>query len=258
MHAAIFEGKAVLVTGGGSGIGRSASQLLARNGASVAVADLDVERALQTVALIERAGGRAIAIAADVASEADNIAMFDGTEQAFGGIDHAFLNAGMLQRYLPFEDVSIELFDRFLSVNLRGVFLGLQQARSRLRPQGSCVVTASAAALLGFSEAAAYATSKHGALGLVRSAARFRQARSAGQRDLSRQRVDAHERRTAGRCGSRRTGRSRLPRRPFRSAGGGSRLVPALAPCGGHQRTCPNRRRRLRGSFRAVRSNWLR
>ena len=172
MHAAIFEGKAVLVTGGGSGIGRSASQLLARNGASVAVADLDVERALQTVALIERAGGRAIAIAADVASEADNIAMFDGTEQAFGGIDHAFLNAGMLQRYLPFEDVSIELFDRVLSVNLRGVFLGLQQARSRLRPQGSCVVTASAAALLGFSEAAAYATSKHGALGLVRSAAR--------------------------------------------------------------------------------------
>lgn len=138
----------------------------------VAVADLDGVRADETVALIEAAGGRAIAITADVASEADNAAMFDAAEQAFGGVDHAFLNAGMLQRYIPFEEVSLELFDRVLSVNLRGVFLGLQQARARLRPQGACVVTASAAAMLGFSEAAAYATSKHGVLGLVRSAAR--------------------------------------------------------------------------------------
>lgn len=168
----MFEGKVALVTGGGSGIGRAASQRLAREGASVAVADLDGGRASQTAALIERAGGRAIAITADIASEADNAAMFDAAEQAFGGVDHAFLNAGMLQRYMPFEEVSLELFDRVLSVNLRGVFLGLQQARARLRPQGACVVTASAAALLGFSEAAAYATSKHGVLGLVRSAAR--------------------------------------------------------------------------------------
>lgn len=168
----MFEGKAVLVTGGGSGIGRAASQRFAQEGASVAVADLDKTRAEETVSLIERAGGRAIAITANVSSEADTLAMFDGTEQAFGGIDHAFLNAGMLQPYIPFEEVSLELFDRILAVNLRGVFLGLQQARARLRPQGACVVTASAAALLGFSEAAAYATSKHGVLGLVRSAAR--------------------------------------------------------------------------------------
>lgn len=168
----MFEGKSALVTGGGSGIGRAASRRLAQEGAMVAVADLDGVRADETVALIEAAGGRAMAITADVASEADNAAMFDAAEQAFGGIDHAFLNAGMLQRYIPFEEVSLELFDRVLSVNLRGVFLGLQQARARLRPQGACVVTASAAAMLGFSEAAAYATSKHGVLGLVRSAAR--------------------------------------------------------------------------------------
>lgn len=172
MSTSIFGGKTVLVTGGGSGIGRAASQRLAQEGAHVAVADLDAVRASETVELIEQAGGRAISITADIASEADNAAMFDATEQAFGGIDHAFLNAGMLQRYMPFEEVSLELFDRILSVNLRGVFLGLQQARARLRPQGSCVVTASAAGLLGFSEAAAYATSKHGVLGLVRSAAR--------------------------------------------------------------------------------------
>lgn len=168
----MFAGKSVLVTGGGSGIGRAASRRFAQKGAMVAVADLDGVRADETVVLIEAAGGRAIAITADVASEADNAAMFDAAEQAFGGIDHAFLNAGMLQRYIPFEEVSLDLFDRVLSVNLRGVFLGLQQARARLRPQGACVVTASAAAMLGFSEAAAYATSKHGVLGLVRSAAR--------------------------------------------------------------------------------------
>lgn len=167
-----FEGKTVLVTGGGSGIGRAASQRLAQEGASVAVADLDRRRAEETVSLIEGAGGKAIAIAADVSSEADTVTMFDATKQAFGGIDHAFLNAGMLQPYVPFEDVSLEIFDRVLAVNLRSVFLGLQQARARLRPEGACVVTASAAALLGFSEAAAYATSKHGVLGLVRSAAR--------------------------------------------------------------------------------------
>jgi NAD(P)-dependent dehydrogenase (short-subunit alcohol dehydrogenase family) len=172
MSAQLFEGKAILVTGGGSGIGRAASQRLAQEGASVAVADLDGARAEETAALIDRAGGRAIAIAADISSEAATVAMFDKTEQAFGGIDQAFLNAGMLQRYMPFEEVTLELFDRILAVNLRGVFLGLQQARGRLRTHGACVVTASAAGLIGFSEAAAYATSKHGVLGLVRSAAR--------------------------------------------------------------------------------------
>ncbi|WP_156839602.1 SDR family NAD(P)-dependent oxidoreductase [Novosphingobium aquimarinum] len=167
-----FEGKTVLVTGGGSGIGRAACQRLGQEGANVAVADLDKKRAEETVSLIESVGGEAIAIAADVSSEADTVAMFDAAKQAFGGIDHAFLNAGMLQPYVPFEEVSLEIFDRVLAVNLRSVFLGLQQARTRLRPEGACVVTASAAALLGFSEAAAYATSKHGVLGLVRSAAR--------------------------------------------------------------------------------------
>lgn len=171
MSGAIFENKSVIVTGGGSGIGRAASRRFAQEGAMVAVADLDGERAQETAAMIEAAGGRAIAIAADIASEADNAAMFDATEKAFGGVDHAFLNAGMLQPYMPFEQVSLALFDRVLSVNLRGVFIGLQQARARLRPEGACVVTASAAAFLGFSEAAAYATSKHAVLGLVRSAA---------------------------------------------------------------------------------------
>ncbi|WP_016746540.1 SDR family NAD(P)-dependent oxidoreductase [Rhizorhabdus wittichii] len=172
MSGGSFEGQVALVTGGGSGIGRAAARRFAAEGAAVVVADLNGEGAAATAALIRAAGGRATAVTADVASEADNQAMFDAAERDYGGIDHAFLNAGMLQPYIPFEQVTTALFDRLIAVNLRGAFLGLQLALARLRPGGACVVTASAAGLIGFSEAAAYATSKHGLVGLVRSAAR--------------------------------------------------------------------------------------
>ena len=167
-----FEGRTALVTGGGSGIGRAASRRLAAEGAAVVVADLNGEGAAATAALIAQGGGRAVAVTADIASEADNAAMFDAATDAFGGIDLAFLNAGMLQPYIPFDQVTPTLFDKIISVNLRGSFLGMQLALARLRPGGACVVTASAAGLIGFSEAAAYSTSKHGMVGLVRSAAR--------------------------------------------------------------------------------------
>lgn len=172
MSGGSFEGKVALVTGGGSGIGRAAARRFAAEGAAVVVADLNGESAAGTAALIQKAGGRATAVTADIASDADNQAMFDAAERDYGGIDHAFLNAGMLQPYIPFEQVTTALFDKVIAVNLRGTFLGMQIALSRLRPGGACVVTASAAGVIGFSEAAAYATSKHGLVGLVRSAAR--------------------------------------------------------------------------------------
>lgn len=166
-----FEGKVALVTGGGSGIGRAASRRLAQEGASVVVADLNGETAAGTADLITQAGGHAVGIKADISSEADTAAMFDAADR-FGGIDFAFLNAAMLQPYIPFEEVTTALFDKIIAVNLRGTFLGMQEALKRLRPNGACVVTASAAGVIGFSEAAAYATSKHGVVGLVKSAAR--------------------------------------------------------------------------------------
>ncbi|WP_176594638.1 SDR family NAD(P)-dependent oxidoreductase [Sphingobium sp. EM0848] len=169
--SSLFSGKVALVTGGGSGIGRAACQRLAMEGAEVVVADIDLAGAERTVELISGRGGHAVAIRADIAREEDNRAMFDLAESRFGGIDAAFLNAGTLQPYVPLEEVTLDIFDRLIGVNLRGTFMGVQQARARLRPGGACVVTASLAGVIGFAEAAAYSVSKHGLVGLVRSSA---------------------------------------------------------------------------------------
>ncbi len=171
MTGSPFSGKVALVTGGGSGIGRAACQRLAMEGARVVVADIDLSGAERTVELIAGHGGEAAAIKADIAREDDNRAMFDLVESRFGGIDAAFLNAGALQPYVPLEEVTLDMFDRLIAVNLRGTFMGVQQARARLRPGGACVVTASLAGVTGFAEAAAYSISKHGLVGLVRSSA---------------------------------------------------------------------------------------
>ena len=168
---ALFKDKVALVTGGGSGIGRAASRRLAAEGASVIVADIDEGNAGATADLIEKAGGKAIAVHADISDEAGNTSMFDVGEAAFGGIDHAFLNAGTLQAYGPMEEVSLDTFDRMMRVNVRGTFLGLLEAQKRLREGGACVVTGSASSVTGFAEAIAYATSKHALGGMVKSAA---------------------------------------------------------------------------------------
>jgi NAD(P)-dependent dehydrogenase (short-subunit alcohol dehydrogenase family) len=154
----MFKGRVALVTGGGSGIGAAACQRLAIEGAKVVVVDLKGETAAHTVSLIEAAGGTAIAVAADIASEAGNVRMFDEAEAAFGQVDLAFLNAGILQPYIPLEEVTVALFDRVIAL-------------TRLKAGGACVATSSAAGYLGFAEAAAYSTSKHGLIGLVRSSA---------------------------------------------------------------------------------------
>lgn len=168
----MLKGKVALVTGAGSGIGAMAAQRLAAEGAKVAVVDINRAGAEAIAARITEAGGTAIALTANIASAAENEQAFAATEAEFGGIDMAFLNAGVLQAYVPFDQVTEEVFDRVIGVNLKGAFLGMQQAQKRLRPGGAAVVTASAASFLGFADAAAYAASKHGVLGLVRSAAR--------------------------------------------------------------------------------------
>lgn len=170
--SAMFAGKTALVTGGGSGIGAAAARRLAMEGVAVAVVDLNLEAAEQTVSAIAASGGKAIAVRADIAREEDNVAAFDAATRAFGDVDLAFLNAGTLQPYVPLPEVTNEIFDRMIAVNLRGAFYGIRLAQARLRRGGACVVTASAAGVIGFADGLAYAASKHGVVGLVRSAAR--------------------------------------------------------------------------------------
>ncbi len=168
----MFTGRIALVTGGGSGIGAAAAERLAQEGAAVAIVDIDGAAAGKVARRIGEAAGRAIAVTADIASEQGNIAAFDAVEAAFGPLDLAFLNAGALQPYVPLDALDLATFDRMVGINLRGAFLGVKQAHARLRPGGACVVTASAAGLIGFPDGLAYSAAKHGVVGIVRSAAR--------------------------------------------------------------------------------------
>ncbi len=175
----ILDGKVALVTGGASGIGRATAVAMAREGARVAVADRAEETAAETVALINAAGGQAIAIGGDVTKEADVAATVARTVSAFGRIDCAFNNAGVATRAVgPAGQRTHELsqlsFDAMLAVNLTGVFLCLKHEVAQMLTQGvggAIVNTASIAGLIGLPTSAHYVAAKHGVVGLTKTAA---------------------------------------------------------------------------------------
>lgn len=177
--AGILEGKVALVTGGASGIGQATAVVMAREGARVAVADRAEADAAGTVALINSAGGQAIAIGGDVTHEADVAAMVARAVSAFGRIDCAFNNAGIAPRAVGpvgqrLHELSQEAFDRMLAVNLTGVFLCLKHEVMQMLSQGgggAIVNTASIAGLIGLATSGHYVAAKHGVVGLTKSAA---------------------------------------------------------------------------------------
>jgi NAD(P)-dependent dehydrogenase (short-subunit alcohol dehydrogenase family) len=172
-----MEGRAGLVTGAASGIGRACAIRLGREGAAVIVADLESSRAggEQTVAEIVHAGGRAEFFACDVSSSADNLALVKRVIERYGRLDFAHNNAGIgVHRLL--HETSEEDFDRVIAVNLRGTFLGLKhQITAMLRNdppvRGAIVNTSSNAGLRAVKLLSAYTASKHGILGLTKNAA---------------------------------------------------------------------------------------
>jgi NAD(P)-dependent dehydrogenase (short-subunit alcohol dehydrogenase family) len=168
-----FVDRSVLVTGAGSGIGRATSQLFAAEGARVVAVDQDEADAEKTVALIKEAGGDALAIAADVSSEADCRGMVERTVAAYGKLNIAFNNAGVGASGFAVADEEEIAFSRLIDVNLKGVFLSMKyEVPAMLAAGGGAIVnTASVAGLVGERGIGAYAASKHGVVGLTRTAA---------------------------------------------------------------------------------------
>lgn len=168
-------GRAGLVTGAASGIGRACAIRFAAEGAAVVVADLESARAggEETVATITAAGGTAEFVACDVASALDSAALVEAVVQRYGRLDFAHNNAGIGGSNGRLADIADEDFDRIIAVNLRGTFLGMKhQIRAMLGNGGGAIVnTSSNAGLRGVRLLSPYTASKHGIVGLTRNAA---------------------------------------------------------------------------------------
>jgi NAD(P)-dependent dehydrogenase (short-subunit alcohol dehydrogenase family) len=167
----MFAGKTVLVTGAGQGMGKSAAQRFAEEGARVAIVDLNLDAAETVAGSIREAGGEAFACRANITSQADNDRMVAETITRFGAVDAAFLNAGYHGPILDFFETDVATYDRIMGINLRGCFFGIQAAGRAMKPGSAIVVNASTAALAANQFNAVYTASKHGVLGLVRGTA---------------------------------------------------------------------------------------
>ena len=168
-------GKVAIITGGGSGIGRESALLFAREGARVAVAEVNEAAGRKVVGEIESAGGEALFTRSDVSVARDAEAMVDSAEKTWERVDVLFNNAGIF----PAADGSVletdeETWDLVLRVNLKGVFFGCKYAiPAMLRSGGGSIVnTASFVALVGAATPQiAYTASKGGVLAMTREIA---------------------------------------------------------------------------------------
>lgn len=170
-----MEGKAGLVTGAASGIGRASAVRAGQEGARVAVSDLESARegGEETVRLVEAAGGDAFFQVCDVSRPEDHDALVAAAVARYGRLDFAHNNAGIGGGGKLLADIEDEDFDRVIAVNLRGVFLGMKrQIRQMLTSGGGSIVnTASNAGLRGVKRLSPYTAAKHGLVGLTKNAA---------------------------------------------------------------------------------------
>ena len=171
--AGLVEGKVTLVTGAASGIGRASALAFAREGASVVVSDLDRVGGDATVRMIEAEGGTAAFVAGDVSSATDVEALVATTVELYGRLDCAHNNAGISVSFARAAEVPEDDFDRVIAVNLKGVWLCMKYELVQMLEQGggAIVNTASNLGLFAVPGTGAYTASKHGVVGLTKTAA---------------------------------------------------------------------------------------
>ena len=176
--AGTLEDKVALVTGGGSGIGRATSLAFAREGAKVVVADLNAEAAGAVVRALGEDGKDAMAVTVDVSNPDDAERMVTETPARFGRVDGLVNNAAIYQRpglfRGPFDQISVDDWDRVMEVNLRGIFLCCRAVVSHMKERGSgkIINISSSTVAQGTPNFAHYVTSKAGVIGFTRSVAR--------------------------------------------------------------------------------------
>lgn len=168
-----IEGKTAIVTGAATGIGAASAKRFAAEGARVVVADVNDEDGVATVEDIEADGGEAIYVHTDVSNESDVEHMVDRALEEFGSIELAHNNAGISPQTDYVEDMPTERWDRVVDINQRGVFLCMRAEIPHIREAGggAIVNTASLAGLWAADGTSPYNTSKHGVVGLTRTAA---------------------------------------------------------------------------------------
>jgi NAD(P)-dependent dehydrogenase (short-subunit alcohol dehydrogenase family) len=166
-------GKVAFVTGAASGIGRATALGFAGEGASVVVADISEQDNQETARVIEKLGGRALAVRCDVTRSEDVKAALDKAIDAFGRLDIAFNNAGAEQEPKPTADMTEGEWDRIIAINLRSVFVCMKyEIPLMLEHGGGAIVNnSSGAGIKAFGHGAAYAAAKHGVVGLTKDAA---------------------------------------------------------------------------------------
>jgi len=168
-----FQGQVALVTGAASGMGLVTAQAFAEAGASVVLADVQEGALRDATEGLTAAGHKAIAVPCDVSDEAQVAAMVNQAVATFGRLDAAFNNAGVQAPPSDLADEAAEAFDRVNAINLRGVWACMKHELRQMRGQGSGAIVnnSSLGGLVGLPSRAAYHASKHGVIGLTRSAA---------------------------------------------------------------------------------------
>ena len=168
-----FTDQVALVTGAGSGMGLATTKAFAEAGAAIVLADIDEGALREATDDLTAAGHQAVGVTCDVADEAQAAAMVERTIATFGRLDMAFNNAGVQVPPSDAADEPAENFDRVNAINLRGVWASMKHELRQMREQcnGAIVNCSSLGGLMGLSSRAAYHASKHGVIGLTRSAA---------------------------------------------------------------------------------------